>query len=328
MSNKNIITKDSTIVQVCLNVSRGKEVDNDLRKDAQEYIKTLASDLNPMNRYALAQIVGFIVNDKFNQRTQYVDMIADVKRVANGQKAPFKMQVGTVTALYQAKGSTAQRSMVGSKYVEIETDEISCDPAVEIEQLQNGQIDFSQMADDAVDAMENKYIEQIETVIKEYWDDLSTDWYASANGLTSSVDTLITNVSRLGSPAVLGDIAFIQKFFALSGFNGSIPDAIVEKFHQSGLVGNYRGAKLVQLVNPLTNDTDMTSTLLTKGYGYVVPAGASEKRPLKLVFEGDVQAFDELNIKSRIVEFPMYKKVGVGLASRRYGMGFYYDTSI
>jgi len=73
----------------------------------------------------------------------------------------------------------------------------------------------------------------------------------------------------------------------------------------------------------------MTTTLLDKGYVYIVPAGASEEsRPVKVGFEGGVQTFDDISIKGRKMAIPMYQKVGIGLASGRYGMAFYEDTSL
>lgn len=329
MSDK--LTRDSLIVEVCSQImNKPNEVKNEDYQKAVEVIKELATKKDPVSIFELSQLVGFLVNDKFMQTVdQYVDLIADVKRVNLGDKASFKMKKGEVTALWQAKGSTAQRSMVGTAYQTIETDEISIAPAVELEQLANGQIDFTAIVDEASQAMEHKFVKQIETVIEAYWDDLGSPWYASANGVTSAIDPLITAVGRLGSPVVLGDIALLQKFVDLSAFNSNVPDSVAVQFHNTGLIGTYRGAKLVQLVNPLTNDTDMTTTLLDKGYGYIVPAGANkESRPLKLVFEGEIDTYNQTIVQSRILEIPMYKKVGVGLASNRYGMAFYEDTGL
>lgn len=325
------LTKDSLIVEVCSQVMKNPaQVNNEDYQKAVEVIKELSSKKDPMSMFELGQLVGFLVDDKFTQSVnQYVDAIADVKRVADGDKAEFKMQKGQVTALWQAKGSTAQRTMVGTAYKVVETDEISCAPAVELEQLQNGQIDFTSVVNDAAQQMENKFIKQIETVIYAFWSTLASPYFASANGVTSAIDPLITAVSRLGSPVVMGDIALAQKFVTLAGFNNFVADSIATQFHQTGLIGNYRGAKIMQLNNPLTLETDMSTTLLDKGYSYILPAGAdSTKRPLKLVFEGDVQTFETKYAQSRVLEVAMYKKVGVALASTRSGMALYEDTSL
>lgn len=336
---KEILNRNSAIVEICSDIMyKPNEVKNEDYQKAQAKIKELASVPNPNNLFELAQIVGFLVDDRFMQDTQYIDLIADVKKIAEGEKARFKMKKGTVTALWQAKGSTAQRSAVGTAYKTLDTDEISCAPSIELEQMRNGQIDFSSLVADASRAMENKLITQIETVIEAAWDDLGSPWYASASGVTSAIDPLITAVGRLGSPVIMGDVAAIAKFIGLSGFqwgtasnldNSSIPNSMREEFHRTGITSFYRGAKLMQLVNPLMNDTDMTTTLLDQGYLYIVPAGASrEDRPIKVVYEGDIDTYENKLVQSRILEIPMYKKVGVGIASTRNGFAFFEDTSL
>lgn len=325
------IVKNSPIVEICSQIIKDEsKVDREDYRKAVEVIKELASVPNPNNLYELSQLIGFLVDDKVNQITnQYIDFIADVKRVGLSDKALFKKQKGSAFALWQAKGSTAQRYMVGTEYVTLETDEVSVNPAIELEQLQNGQIDFTSVVNDASVAIEHKIIKQIETVLRGYWSTLSSPWYASANGLTAAIDPLITAVARVGSPVILGDIAAIQNFTSLVGFNNNVPDGITVDFHRTGLIGNYKGARIMQLVNPLIGEHDMDTTLLDKGYIYIVPTGvSSESRALKVVFEGDIQSYNTTHVQSRILEIPMYKKVGIGLVSNRYGMALFEDTGL
>jgi xanthosine utilization system XapX-like protein len=329
LDNEKTLTKDSKIVQVCNKIIKREQVSNEDRQKAQETIKMLATKRDPQSLFELAQLIGFLVDDKFMQTTNYLNEIADVRPVKDGDKASFKMQRGTISALWQARGSTAERTMIGTEYSSIEADEISIAPAIELEQLQNGQIDFTSLVSDANIAMEYALLKKIETVIEAYWDDLGSPWYASGNGVTPAIDPIIAAVGRLGSPVILGDIALIQKFVNLTGFNGNVPDAIAIEYNQTGVIGTYKGARLVQLVNPLFNDTDMTTTWLDKGYAYILPAGAAtSSRPLKVVFEGSMGTYETRYAQSRILEIAMYKKVGVGLASIRYGAGFYSDTSL
>ena len=160
------LTKDSKIVEVCSSIINKKEIVREDYQKAQEVITELATKKDPVSIFELSQLVGYLVDDKFTQTVnQYIDAIADVKRVGLSDKALFKMQKGKVTALWQAKGSTAIRSMVGTEYKTLETDEISVAPAIELEQLQNGQIDFSSVVDEAAQAMEHKLIEKIEAVV-------------------------------------------------------------------------------------------------------------------------------------------------------------------
>ena len=325
------LTKDSKIVEVCsMIMNKPNEVTNEDYQKASEVIKELASVPNPNNLWELGQLVGFLVDEKLEKRlNQYIDLIADVKRVPLGDKAMFKTQKGRVSALWQAKGSTAQRSMVGTEYVTLETDEISAAPSIEIEALQNSQINFTSVVNEAAEAMETQFALRIQTVIYALWSTLPSPWYASANGVTSAIDPIITGVSRIGAPLIFADIAAAQKFINLAGFNNIVADRIAEDFHKTGVIGNYRGARILQLANPLENETDMTSTILDKGYIYVVPSSQSkDKRALKTVIEGEMQTFETRYAQSRILEIAMYKKIGVGIVSTRRSMGLFEDTSL
>lgn len=331
MSEK--LTRNSLLVEVCSNVMKNPSaVNNEDYQKAQEVIKELASNLTPNNRYELGQLIGFLVDDKFNQSVnQYIDMLADVKRVGLGDKAEFKQQLGQTVAKWQAKGSTATRSMVGTKYVTLETDELSVAPAIELEQLRNGQIDFTAVVQDASDKMEQKLILQVQSVLYAYWSALTSPYYATGSGTSvSNIDAIITAIGRIGSPVVLGDVALLQKFVGSAGFTGTpVPESMMMDFHATGLIGLYRGARLLQLNNPLINEIDMSTTLLQKGYAYVIPAGADPaKRPLKVVFEGEVDTYETTYAQSRTLEIAMYKKVGVGLVSSRYAMGMYNHTDL
>jgi len=325
------LSKKSPIVEICSQVMyKPNEVKNEDYQEAQEILKELATKRDPMSLFELGQLVGFLVDDKLAiNLNQFVDEIADVKRVSLGDKAEFKKQRGNITALWQAKGSTALRTMVGTKYVTIETDEISVAPAVDLEQLQNGQIDFTSVVNDAVTAMEVTFVQKIETVLYAYWSALSSPWYASGNGITPGIDTLITAIRRLGTPLIFADIAAAQKFVPLTGFNNIVPESIAVNFNETGVLGNYRGARIVQLNNPLANDTDMTTTVLDKGYVYIVPSSLDRsKRSLKVVFEGEVQTYPDTHTQSRIYEVPMYKKVGIGLVSNRFPLAVYEDSTL
>lgn len=333
MEKKPILTRDSKIVEVCSQImTKPNEVDNQDYQLAVETIKELASNPNPNNLYELGQLVGFLVDDRLTQDlSSYINIIADTQTVSDGDKLLFKTQMNNAFALWQAKGSTAQRYEAGTKYVTIESNEVSASPSIQLEQLSNGQINFSTVVEDASNVMEQKIVKQIETVIKEYWDDLGSPWYASGSGITSSIDDLIVAIGRLGKPIVLGDIGSLQGFTALSAFNSNVADPIAVEFHKNGVIGSYKGATLVQLMNSFTNDTSIATTalLLDPGYVYILPAGASkESRPLKVGFEGPVQTFETKYAQSRILEIAMYKKVGIGLASSRYGMALYNNTSL
>lgn len=75
------IFKDSKIVDVMVAQAKGERLDSEIAKNADKVIKDLAANPNPHNRYQIAQLVGFAVNEILKPKSNWLDSIADVKRV-------------------------------------------------------------------------------------------------------------------------------------------------------------------------------------------------------------------------------------------------------
>lgn len=75
------IFKDSKIVNVMVAQAKGERLDSEIANKADKVIKDLAANPNPHNRYQIAQLVGFAVNEILKPKSNWLDNIADVKRV-------------------------------------------------------------------------------------------------------------------------------------------------------------------------------------------------------------------------------------------------------
>lgn len=75
------IFKDSKIVDVMVAQAKRERLDSEIAKNADKVIKDLAANPNPHNRYQIAQLVGFAVNEILKPKSNWLDSIADVKRV-------------------------------------------------------------------------------------------------------------------------------------------------------------------------------------------------------------------------------------------------------
>ena len=124
-------------------------------------------------------------------------------------------------------------------------------------------------------------------------------------------------MSAGAAPALLGDIDMTSQLADLTGFTASTTskqysDAIMDEFNATGMIGVYNGAKVVNLVNPLIDGTDTpvfdTNKLFILSSG--IDAGM---RPLKVVFEGDVQSKDNQDIDDMVYEVRMDQYIGAGI---------------
>lgn len=322
--------KDSRIVEVFSKDLRGKQEDRSELKDAMEFVKELASNPNPNNRYELAQILSYVINDGFVERTNYLEEIADVKRTGMGEKAQFKIEVEGLKAYFQAKSSSTERSKISDKYLSMKTDEVSIRPVVNFYDLQTGKADFTRIAQQAVAELELKTVKRIQDVVYAAFSAMGTPNYSQGSGLAAGTfDPILHAMLRVGgSAAILGDIEALSKFTALVGYNNNVPDALVVEHNQNGMIGSYKGGNLMKLNNPFQANS-LTETELRKDLIYVLPTGAAELRPVKVQFEGGLQSIDApININSKEMEMRFDQYVGVGLAGARKLMGVYEDTSL
>ena len=67
------IRKDSQIGEVATAAARHERLDSEVVKNADQLIKDLASDPNPHNKYQIAQLVKFAVNDIVKRDTNWLD---------------------------------------------------------------------------------------------------------------------------------------------------------------------------------------------------------------------------------------------------------------
>lgn len=325
------INKDSRIVEVfSAELNKPATIEANELKDANDYIKELASNPNPNNCYEISQILSYVINDGLVNRVNYFEQIADVKRTGIGEKAQFKVDIDDLKAVFQAKSSTTERSKISSKYFTMETDEVSVRPVVNFYDVQTGKVNFTSVAQKAVDRLELAIVKRIQDAVFAAFSAMSTPNYASGAGIASAAfDPILNAMLRVGgSAAVIGDIEALSKFTALTGFNNFVSDQYMIEHNQNGMIGSYKGGRLVKLNNPFQTNS-LTQTELRKDLLYVLPTGAEELRPVKVQFEGGVQSIGApVNINSKEMEMRFDQYVGVTAIGVRKLMGVYRDTSL
>jgi len=300
--------------------------------EARAAIRELAKNPSPQNRYEIAQLLAFVVNDIINQKTNYIDLFADVKRTDIGEKAMFKTKKSGINAFLQAKNGTTQRSRILNAYTDVNTIEVSARPYVNLYELAGGKVNFDECITDASDEMEKKIVEQIEATLYAAFSGYSSPNYASGSGVVAAtIDPMITAMKRLGAVSLIGDINIISKLGELTGFTAiagteQFSDAIINEYNNNGKIGKYRGATVVELSNPFDRGS-LSSTVLKQDLIYIVPAGA--ERPLKVVMEGDVESMEATNINDNTMEVCLRKYFGsaVIFGDNAY-MGVYEDTTL
>ena len=330
------IRKDSQIVDVVLAEARHERIDSEVRENANQLIKDLASEPNPNNKYQIAQLVKFGVNDIIKRDTNYLDILADTKRVGFGDKAEFEVKLPGVKAFIQAKGSTTPRTKNARKSVSLETLSVSSRPVINIVELQNGLANAADIINDASYQMEcamNGYIEGVLNTAAATW---SAPYYGTGSGLVkSTIDPMVIHwIRAAGGAIIFGDIAELTGLAQLTGFaaNSSTQQFagnIINEQNMNAVIGTYLSAKVVPLINPLKEDGTDDFVFGSKKL-YIVPTGVDAgMRPLKVVFEGDVFSTEATNIDdlSWEIRLDQYFNAAIAKGVRPY-MSMYADSSV
>ena len=327
------IYKDSNIVEVATAAARHEKIDSKVREDADKLIKDLASDPNPHNKYQIAQLVKFAVNDIIKHDTNWLDLIADTKRVGFGDKAEFDVKLPGVRAFIQAKGATTPRTKNSRKAFTMETISVSSRPFINIVELQNGLANAADLINDASYQMEvaiNRHVQSVLTAAASNW---QAPYYGTGSGLVkATLDPMIIHwIRTTGGAAILGDIAELNKLGPLTGWTSTTntqqyADQLIVEQNANVFLGTYLGAKAISLANPFVEDgTD--GVVFDTDKLYILPTGIDAgMRPLKVVFEGDVFSTEATNIDdlSWEIRLDQYFNAGIAYGDRPY-MGVYRD---
>lgn len=329
------IYKDSQIIPVLVAQAKGERVDSKVADDAAAVIKDQAANPNPHNRYQIGQLIAFSVNEIMRPRTNWLDMIADVKRVGEGDKAQFKVKHEGIRAYIQAKGATTARSKVAEKAIALDTVSVSARPVINFVELRNG-MQMSALIQDAAYQMELAEYGYIQNVLDTAAATWAAPFYGTGSGVVkATLDNMVKfwmRVSAGARPTILGDIDEVSQLANLTGFtattNTQWANGIIDEQARAGFVGIYNGANVVNLLNPIIEGTT-DQFVFSKRKLYVMPSAIdTAMRPLKVVFEGDVVSQEATNIDDKSYEVRLDQFFGAGIiyGDRPY-LSVYVDTT-
>lgn len=296
-------------------------------------IKTLAADRNPMNLYQIGQVMAFTVEELERPMTNWLDLVADHKRIGAGEEAAFRTTANGIKAFIQAKAGTTPRSRVADKQIVVDTLAVSVRPAVNLLELASGKLNFGDIAMMAAVEMANKKTQYVQQVLDAAASSWAAPFYGYGAGMiAATIDPMVQHWMRVGGAAIVGDIAAAQKLAPLTGFTASTTtqfgNGIIEEFNRTGRIGTYKGAQVIQTVNPYLSDN--TTPVLDISKLYIFPTSMSaDARPLKVVEQGGVISVENTSINELTYEVRMDEHFGAAVV---YGaapnVSVYYDSTL
>jgi|HigsolmetaGSP11D_1036233.scaffolds.fasta_scaffold02396_3 hypothetical protein len=330
------VTKNSRIVKVLSEVFTDKkklELDT-FKEDYKEslaLIKELASNPNPMNLYELNEIVAYVVDNMVRFYTNYLDIVGDVQRTDLRERPIFKYRTQQVEAYWQTPNGTPDASRIGFSYGTLKYESLSAMPVAEWIEIADGRYDFQQLIEDVFNQFDIKIAQKVQDTLNAALNGLAEPTYGAGNGIVQATfDKLLNAMQRLGGCAIVGDYEALQKLPGLTAVAGKVSDGIIDEYNRSGIIGVYKGATVVKLVNPYVGLNGF-ETALNKGYIYIVPNVRPELKTLKIWFPGGVMSMQQQNINDRSYQMRFDQLMGagvVGVNQIRQPIAIYEDTTL
>lgn len=277
--------------------------------------------------------MGYTVNEMTRPQTDWLNHVADTKRVGYGEKAAFRIKQDGIRAFIQAKGGTPARSKIAHKQVTLDTIAVSARPVINMYELKTGRVQMADLIRDAAYEMHIKQIQYIQQVLNAAAANWASPYYGTGSGIVKTVlNPMIQHWMRMGAVTLLGDIEIVSKLAEQTGFTAAAntqqySPSIIDEVIKTGVIGVYYGAKVVNLVNPYLQD-DVTPVIDAKRL-YILPSAASaDMRPLKVLYEGDVQSTESTNIDDLAYEVRLDQFFGAGIViGKAPMMSVYVDST-
>ena len=314
------ITSDMKLIKVLASEARREDVPEDQVQEAADIMAELAAEMTPENRYQLAQVMAYTIDELQQNSLDFLNTIADQKMIGYGDKAAFKVKTGGIKAYFQAKGSTTPRSMVSGRQILVDTEEISARPAIPLLQLKTKQVEMADLLREANREITNAKLKKIEQVLQAAVANFASPFYATGSGIVK--DTLQKQINyfrRFGPVTILGDMEAISQLAALTGMAMSTTitqhsDKQIDELNESGYIGRYMGCNVVALTNAF--EADGVTPILKTNWLYIIPGGMTgDTRNLKIVNEGNVMSVDATDINDLVYEVRLAQFFGTAFVT-------------
>ena len=304
-------------------------------------LKGLAGSINQFmkNRYDIYEIIIAAADEVVpNKVIDALGIFAEVKQVAQGQKAMFTRKLGKA----RAKQFFTQVGLSGV----YETFRLDSDSySLEAKAIGGAvSIDFERMLDNAetmAEVMEviteglvdSVYVEVQKALIAaaEMANGVPAANRVVANNFNSdSMFKLVSTVRAYGNSAV---IFAPPEFIAEMGADAIVPVSgniqgiyhpqDIDAIHNQGYINIFRGTPIIQMPQSFADESNET-LVMNPGLAYVLPAG--KEKIVKVSMEGNTQINDFKN-RDNSMEIHVYRKLGVGILTF-HNWGIYNNTAL
>ena len=281
------------------------------------------------NRYDIYEIIIEAADEIVPKKViDAVGIFAEVKQVAQGQKAMFRTKLGRARArkfLTQVGLSGVYESFrLDNGTFEVGAHAVGGACTIDFERMLDGAENMAELVQLLTEAQTDAVYQEVQRALRAAVEQEGVPANNRANVTVGNdfdgkeMMKLISTVRAYGSGAV---IFAPPEFVAAMGADAIVPipqsgnyggvyhPQDIDAIHNTGYINLFRGTPIVQIPQSFVDENNV-ETWIDPQLAYVLPTGG--ERVVKVVFEGNTQMWDFVNA-DQSMEIHTYRKLGTAI---------------
>lgn len=210
-----------------------------------------------------------VVPNKINDS---LGVFVEFKSFKPGERPVFRIKKSGVKAYVTSAGGQVDRHRIDHQTLTLDYEWVQAHAYEELIRLRAGIVDFKELMDEVVNAIEAKVYEKIVLEINTLYSEIPQSNKKSGSTVDEKqFDRIVQIVSSYsqGKPMIVGTFLGLAELPAIDA-----PEA-KNDIYRNGFMGYYKGCPVVELQN-VVSDTTNESFVLEDRYIYVLPQGADK----------------------------------------------------
>ena len=304
-------------------------------------LKEFAGSYNQFmkNRYDIYDIIIEAIDQVLPKNViDALGAFAEVKVVAQGEKAMFRRPVGRARAkkfLTQVGLSGVYETFrLDAETFEIGAHAVGGGATVDFERMLDGAESLAEVVGIVTEGLENAVFVEVQKALNAAVSVMPATNVESGSWDADEMVRLLTVVRAYGAPVIYAPPEFVAAMGAdpivAPMMNSTVPVAQgiyspkdIEAIHDYGFINVFRGAPVVQLPQSFIDENN-SETYVNPRLAYIFPAG--QEKVVKVVLEGATQIRDHEN-KDNSMEVFAWKKMGCAILTH-HNWAIYENTGI
>ena len=300
-------------------------------------LRELAGSYNQFmkNRYDIYDIIIESIDEVMPRDViDALGAFAEVKQVAQGQKAMFRRSKGRARAkkfLTQVGLSGVYETFrLDKETFEVGAHAVGGGATIDFERMLDDEESLAEVVGIVTEGLTNAVFVEVQRALVAALSNMPATNKYSGSWSAAEMVKLLTVVRAYGAPVIFAPPEFVAAMgpdaivpAIASAAQGIYSPKDIEAIHDTGFIKIFRGAPIVEIGQSFVDETNK-ETYTNPQIAYIFPSG--QEKVVKVVLEGATQIRDHEN-KDNSMEVFAWKKMGVAILTH-HNWAMYQNTGI